>query len=224
MLNLDAIEEAVVQEVPFQWILFENLIPEAQRWNLANNYPQDSFYQVDHSEASLYLRPNIVRQEEIAKLNNRSDYWRKLIKDGHLTHEIEKLDQVWQRLIEEIWNPAYRIAMEKQTGLNLKNHTLTISFRRYNSGNTFAPHTDHPSKSLTHLLFFNSQWSMNWGGYFRILKGNQPDFVFQEIPPLINYSVAIIRSDNSWHMVTPVSADATQPRLTLQIAFWKDDL
>jgi hypothetical protein len=81
------------------------------------------------------------------------------------------------------------------------------------------PHTDQPSKILTHLLFLNEQWLSNWGGCLQILNSQEPDSIYQEILPLSNYSVVFIRADNSWHMVNPVTKEAPKYRLAAQVAF-----
>ena len=39
MLNLDAICNGVMQEYPYQWILFNNLIPKSQLIELRNSFP-----------------------------------------------------------------------------------------------------------------------------------------------------------------------------------------
>lgn len=48
----------------------------------------------------------------------------------------------------------------------------------------------------------------------------KPESVFQDIAPLGQFSAVIVRSDNSWHMVTPVASTALQCRLALRIAFF----
>ena len=64
---------------------------------------------------------------------------------------------------------------------------------------------------MVQMFYFNQEWDSNWGGCLRILKDDNADSVFQEIPPLLNTSVILVRSDNSWHTVTPVSPEAACP-------------
>ena len=99
---------------------------------------------------------------------------------------------------------------------------MDIGLRRYNLGHAHFPHTDEPNKVLTHLLFFNQQWSVDWGGCLRILRNSRPESVFQDILPLDRTSVVIIRSDNSWHMVTPLTCPESECRLALRVAFFRN--
>lgn len=56
-------------------------------------------------------------------------------------------------MIEELWTPAYRQALTQMSGMELKDCAMVIGFRRYNLDHCHRPHTDKPSKALTHLLF-----------------------------------------------------------------------
>ncbi|MEH2026982.1 hypothetical protein [Nostoc sp.] len=186
---------------------------------------------------------------------------------------------IWRQMIEELWTSAYRQALTQMSGVELKDCAMVIGFRRYNLGHCHRPHTDEPSKALTHLLFFNEQWSnstkkspkacvasfpalrlgmyserqslssrkrrrqpfqagnqlgqglylnlvpfeqwpIDWGGCLRILLDGKPESIFQDIAPLNQFSAVIVRSDNSWQMVTPVASTALQCRLALRIAFF----
>ncbi|WP_248277963.1 2OG-Fe(II) oxygenase [Brasilonema sp. UFV-L1] len=142
--------------------------------------------------------------------------------EGRLTSDLGHLSHVWQQLIEGLWTDSYREALEKMSGLELKDCAIDIGFRRYNVGHLHRPHTDEPNKVLTHLLFFNQQWSLDWGGCLRILKDSQPESAFQDILPLSHYSVVIVRSDNSWHTVTPLTCPASECRLALRVAFFRN--
>ncbi|MEH2180278.1 2OG-Fe(II) oxygenase family protein [Nostoc sp.] len=112
--------------------------------------------------------------------------------------------------------------MEKLSGLNLENHGMTVIFRRQHSKHSkfWLTHTDGQYTHLSHLFYFHKEWLEDWGGRFCVLSNNQPESVVREICPVINNSVAIVRSDNSWHMVTPVSPLATHHRLTMKTVFW----
>ncbi|MDZ8264078.1 MAG: 2OG-Fe(II) oxygenase family protein [Nostoc sp. ChiQUE01b] len=98
-----------------------------------------------------------------------------------------------------------------------------MDFVGYNSRHLHHPHTDEPNKVLTHLLFFNQQWSVDWGGCLRILKDSHPESAFEDILPLSDSSVAIARSDNSWHTITPLTCPASECRLALRVAFFRSD-
>ncbi|MEH2180414.1 2OG-Fe(II) oxygenase family protein [Nostoc sp.] len=103
------------------------------------------------------------------------------------------------------------------------NDLMYIYLFRYQIGNFSLLHVDAEPIRLVQIFYFNREWNSNWGGGLRILKSQQAEDVYQEVPPLLNTSVVLIRSDNSWHSVTPVSKEATQSRLTLKVAFLKPE-
>ncbi len=87
--------------------------------------------------------------------------WRDRIAQGRLSSNLGNKISIWRQLIEELCTPAYRQALTEMSGVELKNCAMVIGFCRYNPGHCHRPHTDEPSKALTHLLFFNEQWSMD---------------------------------------------------------------
>jgi hypothetical protein len=228
MLNLDAIDRTTMQSVPYSYAVIENLLPKAASLELAASFPQEQFRLSIGSGYGYLWSDMVASNEDIAlmyKFSERaspelSDRWRDRIAQGRLSSNLVNLSSPWRQVIEELWTPAYRQALTQMSGVELKDCAMVIGFRRYNLGHCHRPHTDEPSKALTHLLFFNEQWPMEWGGCLRILFDEKPESVFQDIAPLNQFSAVIVRSDNSWHMVTPVASTALQCRLALRIAFF----
>lgn len=228
MLNLYAIYHTTMQSVPYRYAVIENLLPKAASLELAASFPQEQF-RLSIGEGYGYLWSEMLASNEdialIYKFCDRASpelsvRWRDRITQGRLSSNLGNLSSIWRQVIEEMWTPAYRQALTQISGVELKDCAMVIGFRRYNLGHCHRPHTDEPSKALTHLLFFNEQWSMDWGGCLRILFDEKPESVFQDIAPLGQFSAVIVRSDNSWHMVTPVASTALQCRLALRITFF----
>lgn len=228
MLNLDAIDRTTMQSVPYSYAVIENLLPKAASLELAASFPQEQF-RLSIGEGYGYLWSEMLASNEDIALIYKfchsaspelSDRWRDRIAQGRLSSNLGNLSSPWRQVIEELWTPAYRQALTQMSGVELKDCAMVIGFRRYNLGHCHRPHTDEPSKALTHLLFFNEQWPMDWGGCLRILFDEKPESAFQDIAPLNQFSAVIVRSDNSWHMVTPVASTALQCRLALRIAFF----
>ncbi|MEH1931969.1 2OG-Fe(II) oxygenase family protein [Nostoc sp.] len=235
MLNLDAIAHTRMQSVPYSYAVIENLLPKAASLELAASFPQEQF-RLSTGEGYGYLWSDMLASNEDIALMYKfcdacggrshraspelSDRWRDRIAQGRLSSNLGNLSSIWRQMIEELWTPSYRQALTQMSGVELKDCAMVIGFRRYNLGHCHRPHTDEPSKALTHLLFFNEQWPMDWGGCLRILLDEKPESVFQDIAPLNQFSAVIVRSDNSWHMVTPVASTALQCRLALRITFF----
>ncbi|MEH1842597.1 MAG: 2OG-Fe(II) oxygenase family protein [Nostoc sp.] len=201
MLDLNAIRTGIMQEVPYRWAFLQNLFPQKQSLELSNNYPQEGFYQ---DGKGFPMRMVFDEIQDITKPR---------ITDS------PKLNNLWQQLVNDLHATAYRAAVGELTGLNLMDDLMYIYFFRYDIDNFFSPHPDSPIIRMVQMFYFNQEWNSNCGGCLRILKDDNPDSVFQEIPPLLNTSVILVRSDNSWHTVTPVSKEAAQSRLTLKVAF-----
>lgn len=220
MLNLNAIYNTVMQEVPYQYALIQNLLSKEDSLELAASFPREQF-QLSAGEGYGYLWSQMfANHHDISAMPKFGDRWLERIADGTLTSDLSSLNSIWCQLIEELWQPAYREALTVMSGLQLQDCAMVIGFRRYNIGHLHRPHTDEASKALTHMLYFNEYWPQDWGGCLRILKDAQPESVFQDIPPLSDTSVALVRSQNSWHMVTPVASSAQKSRLALRVTFF----
>lgn len=205
-----------------RYAVIKNLLPKKASLQLEATFPQEQF-RLSTGEGYSYLWGQLLaNSEDISLMYKFNDRWRQRIEEKKLTSDLGNLSSIWSQLIQELWSPAYREALEKMSGLDLSNCAMVIGFRRYNSGHCHRPHTDEPSKVLTHLLFFNQQWSVDWGGCLRILFNSQRESIYKDILPLSGSSVAIARSENSWHMVTPVTSPASVFRLALRVAFFKN--
>ncbi|MEH1840105.1 MAG: 2OG-Fe(II) oxygenase [Nostoc sp.] len=224
MLNFDSIRATAMQKVPYNWALIKNLLSPEASLELTASFPHEEFCLSEGKGYGYSWGKMLATSEDISLMLKSSDNrWRERMAQGRLTYDLRHLSKVWRQLIEGLWTDSYHAAIAEMSGLELKDCVMDIGFRRYNLGHLHHPHTDEPSKVLTHLLFFNQQWSVDWGGSLRILKDSQPESVFQDVLPLSDCSVAIARSDNSWHMVTPLTCPVSECRLALRVAFFRND-
>ncbi len=224
MLNFDSIRTTAMQKVPYNWALIKNLLSPEASLELTASFPHEEFRLSEGEGYGYSWGKMLAKSEDISLMLKSSDNrWRERMAQGRLTYDLRHFSKVWRQLIEELWTDSYRAAIAEMSGLELKDCVMDIGFRRYSSGQLHHPHTDEPNKVLTHLLFFNQQWSVDWGGCLRILKDSQPESAFQDILPLSDSSVAIARSDNSWHTVTPLTCPASEYRLALRVAFFRND-
>ncbi|MFJ6569424.1 2OG-Fe(II) oxygenase [Streptomyces sp. NPDC091292] len=129
------------------------------------------------------------------------------------------LTPLWQLLVDELAASDYREAVAEATGRPLDGCLVEARAVRYGPGYWIAPHTDRADKVVTQLWYFNSVWPAHWRGTLRILGSPDPDDVRAEVAPRQGSSVLLVRSDESWHSVTPVSSDAAEDRRTLLLHF-----
>ncbi|MEH1827096.1 MAG: 2OG-Fe(II) oxygenase family protein [Nostoc sp.] len=210
MLNLDAISNGVMQEYPYQWILFDNLIPKSQLIELRNTFPP---IEVFPKREKPHHRPAIVvydDAEEFIDESRKKNYY-----------PSTSLSSIWQSLVEELHSSAYRESIAKLTGLNLEQQFISIFLSRLDPI-VNGSHSDSEGIILAHLLYFGREdWKIEWGGCLQILLNEQLESLFQEIPPRNGNSVVLVRSENSWHNVSPVSSpEASQDRLNILVRFY----
>lgn len=220
MLNYSVFYKSKMQSVPYSYAVIENLLSALLSKNLAETFPQQQLQESSGEDYGYLWGKMIASEEDMIKLGQLEERWRQRINDGVVTANLENFSSVWQKLIQELWKPDYRQALEHLSGVSLKNCPMLIGFRMYQVGHRHRPHTDEASKVLTHLFFLNQTWLDNWGGRLQILTSEKPESMFEDILPVSNNSVVIVRSDNSWHMVTSVASAATESRLLLRVMFF----
>lgn len=220
MLNLDAIRNSVMREYPYRWIFFDNLIPKPQLLELLNSFPQEIFG--DKSQRIIL--------DQGASVDQGAEKFYDPIKNKYYVDPCPNLSNVWQTLVDELLSSSYRACIAKLTGLNLEQHVIRISLSRLDStaNNRLEPHMDSwfvnrmdSGMTLTHLFYFSKDWDTEWGGSLQLLKNEQRESVFQDIAPSNGNSVLFLCSDNAWHVVTPISHKASQPRLQLMVRFYE---
>lgn len=210
MLNLDAIYNGVMQEYPYQWIFFDNLIPKPQLVELRNSFP---LIEVFPKREKPHHRPAIVVYDEAAEFVDESR------KKNY--YPSTSLSSIWQVLVEELHSSTYRDSIAKLTGLNMEEQFITIFLSRLDPI-VNGSHPDSEGITLSHLLYFGREdWQNEWGGCLQILLNEQLESLFLEIPPRNGTSVILVRSENSWHNLSPISSqEASQDRLNVLVRFY----
>ena len=221
MLNLDAIANGVMQEYPYRWIFFDNLIPKQELIELLNTFKYDKNRE--------QFRSRIILDQGAEVVQNVEKFY-DAVKNKYYIHPSPKLSSVWQTMVDELVSLAYREAVAKLTGLNLDRHIIRISLSQLDStvNKDLAPHKDSwfinnkdSGMALTHLFYFSEDWdNTNWGGSLQILTNEQRESVFQEIPPQLGNSVLFVCEHNAWHVVAPISPLAPRPRQHLMVRFY----
>jgi len=105
----------------------------------------------------------------------------------------------FQQLLDEVDSPAFQSAVENKFGINLEQTIKTITVRKYSEMSDGNIHTDHPSKIMTVLIYFNRHWIQE-GGKLRMLRSKTDieDYA-AEATPIGGTLLAFRRSNNSYH-------------------------
>jgi hypothetical protein len=127
----------------------------------------------------------------------------------------------WRHVAAQLQNESYRRALSTAIGRDLSSALVEASVWRWDAGTNLGPHRDMPSKIVTHVCYFNVGWRPEWGGCLRILRSAEPDDVVEELPPRLGSASLLVRSESSWHSVTPVQPDPAAPRLSLIVTWFE---
>jgi hypothetical protein len=103
------------------------------------------------------------------------------------------------QLLEELDSQAFEDHVARKFDINLKGAIKTITVRKYSEPSDGHIHTDHWSKLVTLLVYFNPEWHQD-GGRFRVLRSaTDIDDYRAEVPPLGGTMLAFRRCDTSYH-------------------------
>lgn len=105
----------------------------------------------------------------------------------------------FQQLLEDVDSAEFQAAVERKFGVDLDNTTKTITVRKYSEMSDGNIHTDHWSKVITVLIYFNEEWYQE-GGKLRMLRSKTDieDFAAEAIP-VGGTLLAFRRCNKSFH-------------------------
>ncbi|MBC3372415.1 2OG-Fe(II) oxygenase [Pseudomonas sp. SWRI92] len=206
MLDLSRLTPAALRTHPFTWAEIGNLYSAEDAAALAASFPHDHFKTV-----SGYGGEKNYDYEARALLGMGTD----------TIAFAQELSEAWLRLAQDLGSAGYREAMSELTGIDLRSVPMEVNVFHYGPGASLGAHPDLPDKLVTHILYFNESWDRNDGGCLNILHRNDPTAVAAEIEPLVGNSAILVRSDNSWHAVTPVVRGCHSSRRSLTATFYR---
>ena len=150
-----------------------------------------------HTDPFDYLvAPGFLSPELLAEVN--SDYPQI---DSAANHALENLQcgPAFEQLMNELQSPAFASLLGERFDMDLVSLPTTITVRKFCERTDGNIHTDHKSKVITVLVYFNEQWEHE-DGQLRMLrsKSDIEDYAAQ-VPPLGGTMLAFRRTDHSWH-------------------------
>lgn len=212
ILNTQSLIDAQLREEPFRWAhITESFLLPTVADELRESFPADGFGRKQRrlGESSVsgghYLNGRGLITRETAEVHRR-----------------ETLSQIWSQLADDLLSDDYRHAMSQLTGIDLEGTLLEAIVFRQPEGGYLDPHPDNPAKPVSQVFYFNDDWSIDSGGWLRILRSNDIEDYTDELPPATNTSTVLVRSDDSWHGYHPVRGD--RERLSLQIFFCRPEM
>lgn len=206
LINSEYIRRHRLETDPYEWAAINNLFNEDDAAKLAATYPCDHFKLM-----AVYDGEKQHQYEVRALIGMGAD----------VIAYPDDLSEAWRALALDLLSPEYRAAMTTLTGCDLMKAPVEVNVFHYGPGGVLGPHRDLPEKLVTHVLYFNRSWNGANGGCLKILRSSDPADVVAEIPPVVGYSSVIVRSDNSWHAVSPVASEAACSRRSVNVTFYR---
>jgi hypothetical protein len=118
---------------------------------------------------------------------------------GNLSLDDVSFGAGFQAFLDQLQGPELAEHLGRKFGVDLSECPVTTTVRKFCEPSDGNIHTDHPSKIITVLMYFNEQWSEN-SGQLRMLRSatDIEDFA-AEVPPQGGTLLAFRRTDVSYH-------------------------
>lgn len=121
--------------------------------------------------------------------------------DTAANHALDNLTfgPAFETLMEELRGSALASVLGEKFNLDLAALPTTVTVRKYCERTDGNIHTDHKSKIITVLVYFNGKWD-HVDGQLRLLRSSDDinDYAAQ-VPPDGGTLLAFRRTDHSWH-------------------------
>lgn len=125
--------------------------------------------------------------------------------DSAANHTLENLTYgaTFKQLMQELQGSEFASVLGKHFDMDLVSLPTTVTVRKFCERTDGNIHTDHKSKIITVLVYFNEKWD-NDAGQLRLLRSKDDieDYAVQ-ITPSKGSLLAFRRTDHSWHGHTP---------------------
>lgn len=150
-----------------------------------------------HSDPFDYMVvPGFLGAEALARVN--SDY---PSIESAANHTLESLSYgvAFEALMEELRGPDVAAVLGEKFDMELASLPTTVTIRKFCERTDGNIHTDHKSKVITMLLYFNEQWDHE-EGQLRLLRSKDDiENYAAQVSPLGGTLLAFRRTDHSWH-------------------------
>ena len=103
------------------------------------------------------------------------------------------------QLISELESEDFARVLGERFGMALQGLPTTITVRRFCERSDGNIHTDHKSKIISVLLYFNDTWTHSEGQLRLLHSRHSLEDYAVEVPPLGGTLLAFKRTPHSWH-------------------------
>ncbi len=121
--------------------------------------------------------------------------------DSAANHALDSLDygDAFAELMQELQDQAFAEVLGQRFDMELASLPTTVTVRKYCERSDGNIHTDHKSKVITVLVYFNEDWQ-HQEGQLRMLRAKDDiENYTAQVAPLGGTLLAFRRTDHSWH-------------------------
>jgi len=140
--------------------------------------------------------PDCITSAPLAEINR--DY-PAIERPGNLSLEDLTVGGAFERLVGELEGPAFAAAVGEKFNVDLAGSPTTITVRKFCEKSDGNIHTDHRSKVITVLFYFNKDWGGDAGRLRMLRSPSDLEDYAAEVPPVAGTMLAFRRTDHSWH-------------------------
>jgi SM-20-related protein len=205
MIDFGAIAATPIEREPFQWALVDRALDPARAAGLIDTFPLDDFWRLSHDDGeksyTYAARPLVIL--------------------GHdRPANLSPLPDPWQELMGDLLSPEYRAALSGYLGEAMDDAPMEAAVWRWDRSAELGPHLDMADKIVTQVFYLNAGWNPWWGGCLRILRSQDENDLAAELPPILGTSSILVRSERSWHSVSPVASPPV-PRRSVIVTWFR---
>lgn len=204
MIDFEALATTQLRRDPYAWGLVEAAFDPVRAPALIDTFPTRDFWLIaghDGEKSYTYdARPLVICGADRAP-------------------NLSPLSEPWQEVVDGLLSRRYRETLGQVIGQPLDDAVMEANIWRWPNSAHLGPHLDMQAKIVTQVFYLNAGWNAWWGGCLRILNSKDESDLAAEIPPLLGNASILVRSDRSWHTVSPVSA-APVPRRSLIVTWF----
>lgn len=160
--------------------------------------------------------PDCIRATELTVIN--SDY-PEIAQPGNLNVEDLAYGEAFRQFLAEAQGPCLAAAIGGKFNVDLERNPTTVTIRKFCERSDGNIHTDHRSKIITVLFYFNEDWSESTGQLRLLRSDSDLEDYAAEVPPIGGTMVAFRRTDHSFHGHHPFVGE----RRMMQVNFLRSD-
>lgn len=161
-IDLSAVDQAVLQSDPFDFIVAPGFIPADRLRSINRHYPA---------------------------IESAANFPLKNLRYG----------PNFSLFLDALLSPALANRIGLKFGVNLSNCPTTVTVRKYCERSDGNIHTDHRSKLITVLVYFNESWPHETGKLRLLRSASDIEDYGAEVEPNGGALLAFRRTPHSWH-------------------------